>query len=51
MLGNHKVLAAENVNGMIWKLHAGTTLGKTDSNWSFAVGDYDGDGVKDLSLY
>jgi tRNA A37 threonylcarbamoyladenosine synthetase subunit TsaC/SUA5/YrdC len=33
---------------MVWKLHTSTALDRTDSNFSFAVGDYNHDGVSDL---
>lgn len=39
---------ALDVNGIEWKLHASTAQATTDNNWSFAMGDYNHDGVQDL---
>lgn len=45
-LGTRVVKADE--NAINWKVHTGTALHQTDSNWKFVVGDYNGDGAEDL---
>ncbi|NOV90839.1 GH24 family phage-related lysozyme (muramidase) [Clostridium acetobutylicum] len=37
-----------NTNGINWKSHFSTALGKTDDTWTFQMGDYNRDGVLDL---
>lgn len=38
-------------NPQQWLLQTGTILGKTDGNWSFAVGDYNQDGTPDVYAF
>ena len=36
------------VNSLSWKIHSATALHSTNTNWTFAIGDYNGDGIDDL---
>ncbi|AGK95749.1 NlpC/P60 family protein [Clostridium pasteurianum] len=46
LFSGNKVHAAD--DSIIWKLHTATALEKTDSNWSFDMGDYNKDGKPHL---
>ncbi|MBU3103008.1 NlpC/P60 family protein [Clostridium gasigenes] len=47
-IGTITAKAETRADELVWKLHTQTSLGETNEDWSFQLGDYNRDGIQDL---